>query len=157
MRSQRVAIWRDSGGSRSSSRGDASCDRTRRRISGVRSLASISDGGSLATSAKLAQPEGIERGAEAQGQSHRTSRDLGGERQVVGARGADPVHQAAPTLRVVAAVGEKEPHGPAAVLCHLAHPAELGGLVLEVGEHAERTTAARPIALPMASSSSCSA
>ena len=142
MRSQRVAIWRDSGGSTSSSRGEASCARIVRRISGSRSLASISAGGSLASVGKgLAQREGIERGAEAQGQPDRASRDLGGERQVVGAGGAHAVHQAAPALGIVAAVGEQEPHRPAAVLGHLAHPAELGGLVLEVGEHAERAAA----------------
>ena len=36
---------------KSSSRGEASCDRIRRRVSGVRSLAIISAGGSLANSA----------------------------------------------------------------------------------------------------------
>ena len=65
-------------------------------------------------------------------QAYLPAGDLGGKRQVVGAGGANPVHQATPTLGIVAAVGEQEPDGPPAVLRDLAHPAELGRLVLEI-------------------------
>ena len=55
MRSQRVAICRDSGGRTSSSRGEASSDRICARTAGSRSRASCSAGDSRASSAKLSR------------------------------------------------------------------------------------------------------
>ncbi len=85
--------------------------------------------------------ERIERGTDAHHHADRAAGDLRRERQPVGARRMDRLHQAPPALRILEAIGEQEPDRTAGCLCLLSHPAQLVVLIIEVAVHAERAAA----------------